>query len=84
MERQAVAELRAILGPSPASRVLPPTLRIAAQPWRAILQAADDLDVDLIVLGSHGYGGLDRILGTTAGKVTNGSARNVLVIHRYP
>jgi nucleotide-binding universal stress UspA family protein len=54
---------------------------LQGQPWRAILQAAADLDVDLVVIGSHGYHGLDRVLGTTAGKVANVADRNVLVVH---
>jgi nucleotide-binding universal stress UspA family protein len=83
MEGQATEELRAMLG-SPPSRVLPPVLRFVSQAWRAILAIADELDVDLIVLGSHGYEGLDRILGTTAGKVVNHAKRNVLVVHRHP
>ena len=61
-------------------RIGAPTVR-QGQPWRAILQAAADLDVDLIVIGSHGYHGLDRVLGTTAGKVANLANRNVLVVH---
>lgn len=51
-------------------------------PWRVILATADDLDVDLIVLGSHGYHGMDRILGTTAGRVANQARCDVLVIHQ--
>ncbi len=37
--------------------------------------------MDLIVLGSHGYGGIDRLLGTTAAHVANRAERNVLVVH---
>lgn len=50
-------------------------------PWRAILETAASLHVDLIVLGNHGYKGLDRVLGTTAGKVVNGANTDVLIIH---
>jgi hypothetical protein len=52
----------------------------ADQPWRAILAAADTVDAELIVLGSHGYHGWDRILGTTAGKIANLAQRNVLIV----
>src|SRR6185437_12549558 len=31
-------------------------------PWQGICDAADRLDVRLIVIGSHGYSGLDRVL----------------------
>jgi len=51
------------------------------QPWKVILNTARDLAVDLIVLGSHGYHGWDRVLGTTAAKVANLADRNVLVVH---
>lgn len=58
-----------------------PVLVGQGQPWRAILDAADAQNVDLIVVGSHGYAGLDRLLGTTAAQVANRSSRNVLVVH---
>jgi len=32
------------------------------------------------VIGSHGYGGLDRLLGTTAARVVNHADRNVLIV----
>ena len=35
---------------------------------------------DLVVIGSHGYGGLDRLLGTTAAKVANRAPCSVLVV----
>jgi universal stress protein F len=51
-----------------------------AAPWDGICRAARERDVDLIAVGSHGYGGLDRLLGTTAAKVVNHADRNVLVV----
>ncbi len=53
----------------------------SGQPWRLILNVSDELDIDLIVLGSHGYHGIDRVLGTTAARVVNMSKRNVFVVH---
>jgi universal stress protein F len=50
-------------------------------PGQMILGTAESLDVDLIVMGSHGYGGWDRVLGTTAATIANRSTRNVLVVH---
>lgn len=52
-----------------------------AVPWDGICRASREHDVDLIVIGSHGYGGLDRLLGTTASKVVNHADRNVLLVH---
>jgi nucleotide-binding universal stress UspA family protein len=51
-----------------------------ATAWDGICRAARELDVDLIVIGSHGYGGIDRVLGTTASRVVNHADRNVLVV----
>lgn len=48
--------------------------------WDAICSTARDRSADLIVIGSHGYGRLDRVLGTTAAKVVNHADRNVLVV----
>ncbi len=78
---EADESLRALLATLPAGVLVDaPVVRIG-QSWRSILHVADELDVDLIVIGSHGYYGLDRILGTTAGKVANLAHRNVLVVH---
>jgi universal stress protein F len=49
-------------------------------PWRAICDAAATDKVDLVVIGSHGYGGLDRLLGTTAAKVVNHAPCSVFVV----
>jgi nucleotide-binding universal stress UspA family protein len=49
-------------------------------PWHTIVDVARAEGVDLIVIGSHGYGGLDRLLGTTAAKVVNHADRRVLVV----
>ena len=49
-------------------------------PWQAVCKAAVDEKADLIVIGSHGYGGIDHLLGTTAAKVVNHADRPVLVV----
>ncbi len=49
-------------------------------PWQAICAVARRVDADLIVVGSHGYGGIDRLLGTTAAKVVNHADCSVLVV----
>jgi nucleotide-binding universal stress UspA family protein len=49
-------------------------------PWQAICAAARDENVDLIIIGSHGYAVVDRLLGTTAAKVVNHADRSVLVV----
>jgi nucleotide-binding universal stress UspA family protein len=64
----------------PGVRIDAPTVRLGT-PWRVIIEMSDELDVDLIVMGSHGYHALDRILGTTAARVANLALRDVLVVH---
>jgi nucleotide-binding universal stress UspA family protein len=53
-------------------------------PCDMICREAAELDCDMVVLGSHGYSGFDRILGTTAGKVVNRCDRSVLVVRSKP
>lgn len=49
-------------------------------PWNAICAEAKSVGADLVMVGSHGYGGLDRVLGTTAAKVVNHAECSVLVV----
>lgn len=53
-------------------------------PWDAICRRADAIEADLVVLGSHGYSGLDRLIGTTASKVVNHAQASVLVVRSDP
>jgi nucleotide-binding universal stress UspA family protein len=55
----------------------------AAPTWKAIVEAADEHDASLIVLGSHGRSGIaDVLLGSVAGAVAAHSRRTVLISHR--
>lgn len=54
------------------------------RPAQVIVDVADELQADLIVLGSHGYDTLDRILGTTAARVVNHARCSVFVIKPDP
>ncbi|MFO0761333.1 MAG: universal stress protein [Byssovorax sp.] len=49
-------------------------------PWQSICHAAQEKKCDLIVIGSHGYSGIDKLIGTTAAKVVNHAQRSVLVV----
>lgn len=80
LEANARAELAALQPNAPGLDLRAPVVRFGV-PWRKILEASDELDVDLIVMGSHGYGGFDRLVGTTAARVVNRSRRSVLVVH---
>jgi len=78
--REAANGLAALATTYPGLVLEKPQLEMA-DPWRCILAEAQRLDVDLIVIGSHGYGGWDRLLGTTAGSLVNRADRHVWVVH---
>jgi nucleotide-binding universal stress UspA family protein len=82
VERIARDELHALMATVPGVMFGPPIV-VEGDPWRQILRIGDELDVDLVVLGSHRYHGVDRLLGTVAAKVVNHAHRNVLVIHAH-
>jgi nucleotide-binding universal stress UspA family protein len=50
------------------------------RPAQVIVELADELGADLLVIGSHGYGPVDRLLGTTAARVVNTANISVLVV----
>ena len=51
-------------------------------PAKAILEVANDENIDLIVMGSSGKSGFDRfIMGSVADKVVNSAKCAVLVVH---
>jgi nucleotide-binding universal stress UspA family protein len=77
-------EARAQLDQLVRERV-PPTVAVELRvelgvAWRRICEVAQEADVERIVIGSHGYGGIDRLLGTTAARVVNHADRTVLVV----
>ena len=51
--------------------------------WQGICAAADENAIDLIVIGSHGYRGIDLLIGTTAAKVVNHSHQSVMVVRSH-
>ena len=52
--------------------------------WKAIMNAADDHDASLIVLGSHRHAGLGGLVaGSVAGDVASRSERPVLIVHDH-
>lgn len=54
---------------------------LAGRPGRAIVDYAEDRDIDLIVLGTHGRSGLDRILlGSVAEKVVRIAEEPVMTV----
>lgn len=79
LERRAAAHLGELEATVP-SEIRGGVRVLVGTPWQSIQRAAEKEDVDLIVIGSHGYQTLDRVLGTTAAKVINHADRAVLVV----
>jgi nucleotide-binding universal stress UspA family protein len=79
LAKKARADLDALAATVPADLVERVDV-ILGVPWQAICREATERDVDLIVIGSHGYGVIDRFLGTTAAKIVNHTDRSVLVV----
>jgi nucleotide-binding universal stress UspA family protein len=77
---EAAANLRGLAAAFPGT-IVEELMLESGEPWRSILATARRLDVDLIVIGSHGYGGWDRLLGTTAASLVNRADRHVWVVH---
>ncbi|MBV1859022.1 MAG: universal stress protein [Nannocystaceae bacterium] len=50
------------------------------QPADMVLRVSEERNCDLVVIGSHGYSGLDRVLGTTAAKIVNRCDHTVMVV----
>lgn len=79
LERRARLALEAAIDGVPATLVERLRTEIG-EPWKAICEAAAQEEVDLIVIGAHGYRPLERLLGTTAARVVDHADRSVLVV----
>ncbi len=55
-------------------------MALAGLPKIAIPRYAEQHEADLIVIGSHGHGGLGAVLGSTAGSLLHRAACDVLVV----
>lgn len=83
LQRDAQRYLDDVAAKLPAGMVLQTVVAVGT-PWQGICAAADQHDVALVVIGSHGYSGLDKLIGTTAGKVVNHAKQSVLVVRGHP
>lgn len=79
LRADALAHLASIAGEAPdlSCEILVEESKLAGE---AILRAADAFDADLIVIGSHRYGVVERVLGTTTAHVVRSSTRDVLTV----
>lgn len=57
-------------------------VEVAASPWQEIVAVADEIDADVIAIGSRGRTGLPKVLlGSVASAVAQHSRRSVLIVH---
>ena len=83
LQQEARKYLDAVAARMPAGLVEQSVVHVGT-PWQGICGEADGHHADMIVIGSHGYSGLDRVLGTTAAKVVNHAKQSVLVVRGHP
>lgn len=50
--------------------------------WEVICEQGRLCNADLIVVGAHNYGNVDRVLGTTSARIVNHADRSVLVVRK--
>jgi nucleotide-binding universal stress UspA family protein len=53
----------------------------APRVFRRAVELAQGAGAELII-GNHGYRGIDRVLGTTAGHVVHHAKRDVFIVYR--
>jgi nucleotide-binding universal stress UspA family protein len=81
LSRRAQEYLREYAAQVPGELLADPPIEVVVgTPWEAVCNAARTTAVDVIVIGSHGYSGLDRLLGTTAARIVNHAPCSVLVV----
>ncbi len=54
------------------------------RPHKVIVETADELNCDSIVIGSNGEAGLEKIVGSTASRVITGANVPVIVVKSSP
>jgi nucleotide-binding universal stress UspA family protein len=78
----ARAALEAAVAPRRSGRVVLETVLREGDAWEEIQRLADEMDADLIVIGTHGRHGLARaLLGSVAEHVMRTSHRPVLTLN---
>src|SRR5690349_17132107 len=70
LRQRAESELRAVAQTVPSAIPSSTRLEVGAA-WQTIGNVAREIGADLIIIGSHGFSGVDRLLGTTASRVVN-------------
>lgn len=48
--------------------------------WQVLCDAAKAVNAELLVVGTHGFSGIDHVIGTTASRLVNHAPCSVLVV----
>ena len=76
---EATQRLSALIGGAEAT--LEPLIISRGATWRRILDAAERINADVVVIGSRAARRDDQVLGSTAARVVDRADRPVLVVH---
>jgi len=79
LREQAQKELEALTSSGPKELFETVEARIGT-PWQVVCDGAREVQADVVVIGTHGYGVLDRLIGTTAARVVNHAKCSVFVV----
>lgn len=77
--REALQKLTDFVGPL-LNENNPPIIEMGI-PKKVIVETAEKLDCNLILVGSHGKSGVRALLGSTSNAILHHTQRDVLVIH---
>ncbi len=81
LEREGEKALEMVEDAATARDVPVELVRLEGRPSQQIVEYADENDADLIVMGTHGRGGLDRLLlGSVAERVVRSSSIPVMTV----
>jgi nucleotide-binding universal stress UspA family protein len=81
VRERADEDLRRFLEPAREARITHELEVREGEPWREIVDAAEEMEADLVVIGAHGRGGFDRyILGSVAEKLVRRLPCSVLTV----
>jgi nucleotide-binding universal stress UspA family protein len=72
-------EVEALVAEVPRERLERIEVRLGT-PWQVLCDLAKAEHADMVVIGTHGYTALDRLLGTTAARVVNHAPCTVVVV----
>ena len=82
IQAKGAADLAASLAKRSGTRVDLASILVEGDPRETVLEAAEEVDADLVIMGTHGRRGLRRaLMGSVAESVVRECARPVMTVH---